>query len=92
MSKQNTKLFLLDIDYIFLWLWTDIQQAQIIRCINNLHIGWIDDLFLKFKFTVPLFQVTYPCNPVYDYWIFDSPKCKYYNRIIYSLRLKIKIF
>ena len=40
----------------------------------NLHIGWIDDLFLQFKSTVPLFQVTYPCDPVYKYMTTDSQK------------------
>ena len=73
-----------------LCLCTEIQQAQIICRINKLHVGWIDDLFLQFKSTVPLFQVTYPCNPVYNYKTIDSPKCKYYIRIMHSLRLKIE--
>ena len=92
MSRQNTKLFLLNIDYIVLWLCTEIQQAQIIRSINKLYLGWINDLLLKFKSTVSLFQVTNPCNPVYNYWTIDSSKCKYYNRIMYCLRLKTKNF
>ena len=60
MSRQNTKLFLLNIDHIVLWLCTEIQQAQIIRCIYQLHKGWIDDLFLKFISTVPFLQLTFP--------------------------------
>ena len=60
MSRQNTKLFLLNIDHIVLWLCTEIQQAHVIRCIYQLHKGWIDYLFLKFISTVPFFQVTYP--------------------------------
>ena len=27
---------------------------------------------------------------MYNYWTSDSPKCKYYNRFMYSLRLRIK--
>ena len=60
MSRQNTKLFLLNMDHIDLWLCTEIQQAQIIRYTYQLHKGWIDDLFLKFISTVPFSQVTYP--------------------------------
>ena len=48
--------------------------------------------FLKFISTVPFFSSNLPqaCNPVYNYWTSDSPKCKYYNRFMYSLRLGIK--
>ena len=92
MSRQNTKLFLLNIYHIVLWLCTEIQQAQIIRCIYQLHKGWIDDIFLKFLSTVPFFSSNLPqaCNAVHNYWTSDSPKCKYYNRFMYSLRLRIK--
>ena len=95
MSRQNTKLFLLNIDHIVLWLCTEIQQAQIICCIYQLHKGWIDDLFLKFIydlfFTVPFFSSNLPqdCSHVYNYWTSDSPKCKYYNRFMY-MQFEIK--
>ena len=91
MSRQNTKLFLLNIDHIVLWLCTEIQQAQIICCIYQLHKGWIDDLFLKFISTVPFFSSNLPqaCSHVYNYWTSDSPKCKYYNRFMY-MQFEIK--
>ena len=46
-----------------LWLCTKTQQAHTIRCIYQLHKGWIDDLFLKFISTY-FFLVIHPRSVV----------------------------
>ena len=43
-----------------LWLCTEIQQAQTICCIYQLHKGRADDLFLKLYPQFFFSQVTYP--------------------------------
>ena len=87
MSRQNTKLFLLNIDHMVLWLCTEIQQAQTICCIYHLHKGRADDSFLKLypQFLFFLSNLPRVCNLVYNYWTSDSPECKYYNRFMYNL-------
>ena len=41
----------------------------------------------KFKCTRPLFQVSYPCNPVHNYWTVDIPKL---SQIYVQFKIEIK--